>query len=56
MNNLRKARNVALSFTSFFLSLAAVVSLIAMLAARLLRARKPAIPAFASACLPIFLI
>jgi len=33
MNNLRKARNVALSFTSFVLSLVAVVSLISMLAA-----------------------
>ncbi len=33
MSNLRKARNVALSFTSFVLSLAAVVSLISMLAA-----------------------
>src|SRR3954469_25996780 len=33
MSNLRKARNVALSFTSFVLSLVAVVSLISMLAA-----------------------
>src|ERR1044072_1646810 len=33
MSNLRKARNVALSFTSFVLSLATVVSLISMLAA-----------------------
>src|SRR6185503_16567518 len=33
MNNLRKARNFALSFTSFVLSLVTVVSLIAMLAA-----------------------
>src|SRR5580765_1518796 len=33
MNNLRKARNFALSFTSFALSLVAVVSLISMLAA-----------------------
>src|SRR3954465_13370605 len=50
MMNFRKARNVALSFTSFFLSLTALVSLIAMLAAY---SNQPVSSAYAAPPSPI---